>query len=322
MVFDEGNEEVNPYTANKAILHADRLIALKEGKQPFPVHLHFDISDICNQACRHCAYRADNYTETFAEGDNHNPNRMYPVQHALRVLDDFKEIGGKAIQLTGGGEPTLHPAFNVILVHAQKLGLDTALVTNGVRMDRCIDQLMDCSWVRISIYSGSKEGYVRIRRCPESHWDTVISNIKELVRVRNERESKLTIGIGFVVTPGNWEEVVNCAALAKILGVDNMRISAEFQSEGYEPFKDFHGAATERCKIAENLSTEKFTVINAFPSRMSDLALGTPDYERCAYQHFTTYLGADENLYRCCVNSYKAIGLIGHVNEGHLAEWI
>src|SRR6185436_9951432 len=82
-----------------------------------------------------CAYRSSNgfSIEQFAgvNGEK-NPNRKITTAKAIEILDDCGSLGVKAIQFTGGGEPTVHPDHLLIFEYAQNMGLETSLVTNGV----------------------------------------------------------------------------------------------------------------------------------------------------------------------------------------------
>jgi len=325
----------NPYASNKAILHMDRLIAIREHKPTTPVHLHFVISDLCQQACQFCAYRIEDYTETFAviEPDgrvNHNPNRMIPHEKAREILTDFAAMGGKAVQFTGGGEPTLHPQCAELMSFARELGLDIALVTNGVKLDHDLrDVLLQsrsealpgvAQWTRISIDAGNPETYTSIRRVPVAHWARMFNNLRALVSERNAAKAPLVIGVGFVVTRENWREVLDCARIVSGLGVDNLRISAFFQPQNAVYFRDFHAEAADLCRETEKLSDENFQVINNFGSRVADLELESPDYKRCAYQNFTAYIGGDQNVYRCCVLSFTERGTVGSLKDQTLSQ--
>jgi len=303
----------------------DRLIALRKGEQPPPVHIHFIISDLCNQDCGFCAYRIEGYTEKFSiiEADgtrNHNPNRMMSYEKASEIIQDCGRLGVKAIQFTGGGEPTVHPQCAGLMTLAQSLGIETAIVTNGVRLDKVIEPVMASTWIRISIDAATEETYCGVRRVPGDHWRRMLKNVRELVERRNATKSPLTIGVGYVVTRENYREVYDGCALARDLGVDNIRISAMFQQDDAVYFKGFHGEAAQLCKQAEGLSTDQFTVINRFGERVSDLELGHPDYKDCAYQHFVAYIGADLNVYRCCVLSYTERGTVGSLQEQTFAD--
>jgi MoaA/NifB/PqqE/SkfB family radical SAM enzyme len=289
------------------------------------VHIHFIISDLCNQDCHFCAYRIEGYTEKFSiiEADgtrNHNPNRMMSYEKASEIIRDCGRLGVKAIQFTGGGEPTVHPQCAGLMTLAQGLGIETAIVTNGVRLDKVLEPVMASTWIRISIDAATEETYCGVRRVPGDHWRRMLKNVRELVDRRNAAKSPLTIGVGYVVTRENYREVYDGCALARDLGVDNIRISAMFQQDDAVYFKDFHEEAAQLCKQAEGLSTDRFTVINRFGERVSDLELGHPDYKDCAYQHFVAYIGADLNVYRCCVLSYTDRGTVGSLQEQTFAE--
>jgi MoaA/NifB/PqqE/SkfB family radical SAM enzyme len=318
---------VNPYAPDKAMLHVDRLLRIRSGDQPPPVHMHFIISDLCNQDCSFCAYRIENYTTMFAvieDGErNHNPNRMIPRAKANEILDDFAALGGRAVQFTGGGEPTVHPNCAEIMSYAQAQGLETALVTNGVRLPMVLEQLMKSTWCRISIDAANPRTYCSVRRVPENHWTKMLENVRQLVQLKRARNAPLTIGIGFVVTRENWSEVMDAAILARDLGADNLRISAVFQPDDDSYFASFYDLAANLCHETESLSKNGFTVVNNFGSRVDDLRLHHPDYKDCGYQNFTTYVGADLNVYRCCVLSYTERGTIGSLKEQRFRDlWL
>jgi 2-iminoacetate synthase ThiH len=117
------------YSPWKAAHHIDRIHALRGGAQPVPAQLQLIISDLCNHNCSFCAYRMENYTsnQLFGEADpitgiiNNNPNRMISYEKCIEILDDCKEVGVKALQYTGGGEPTVHPKHREIFQHTLDL---------------------------------------------------------------------------------------------------------------------------------------------------------------------------------------------------------
>ncbi|NUQ66112.1 MAG: SPASM domain-containing protein [Pirellulales bacterium] len=124
-----------------------------------------------------------------------------------------------------------------------------------------------------------------------------------------------SIGIGFVVMRDNWPEVVEAARVARELGVDNFRISAIFQPDNERYFAGWYEQAQALCRKAEEQATEDFRVFNLFGERLEDLRRQQPDYAFCGYQHFTTYIGADLNVYRCCNTAYNTRGRIGSIRQ-------
>ena len=53
------------------------------------------------------------------------------TKEALNLLDDFAEIGVKAVSLISDGESTLSQAYVPFIQHAAKVGIDVGNATNG-----------------------------------------------------------------------------------------------------------------------------------------------------------------------------------------------
>lgn len=319
-----------PYSNDKALWHLDSLAILRDGGQPVPKQVQLIISDLCNQNCNFCAYRMDGYTSNQHFGQvnektgqfTNNPVRFIPYPKAIEIIDDCVELGVKAIQFTGGGEPTVHPKHKEIFSHALSRGLEIALVSNGILLKEELREiLMDATWVRISIDAGMAETYSKIREVPTSQFDRALDHVRELVALKKARNSSLTIGVGFVVTVDNWKEMLILTEIAKEIGVDNVRLSAVFQPEHFEYFKGFYSEALELSKRCSALSADGFSVFNLFTDRVEDLVEESPDYSFCGYQHFNTYIGGDLNVYRCCVTSYNDIGLLGSIKEKRFKDF-
>jgi MoaA/NifB/PqqE/SkfB family radical SAM enzyme len=330
------------YSHLKALRHLDVIQAVREQRPARPAHVQLIISDTCQQACNFCAYRDPGYSSSQLfrvlepgkrglrkagfEEYNFNPSRMIAYEKAIELLDDCAAMGVSAVQFTGGGEPTVHPHFDEILAAALARGLECSLVTNGVHLGlgkvspRIASQ---CAWVRVSLDAAKAATYTAIRNVPARHFDAALGAVSGLREETDRHGTGCVIGVGFVVTPDNWREIVDAAVLAKSLGAHNVRIGAQFSAENEQPFAAFYEAAAALAKEAEALSDEQFTVYNRFGEKLDDLRQRSPDYERCGYQHFTTYIGADLNVYRCCVLAYNERGIVGSLKSQRLKDlWL
>lgn len=319
----------SPYSPLKVFHHRAKLDQLRSGEQITPCQVQLILSDLCNQNCGFCAYRWDGYSsnQLFTAGaklssyGHNNPVRYLPYTKVLEILDDCCELGIPAIQLTGGGEPTVHPNFLDILQAIQERELELALVTNGVNLrPESIAYLAQAKWVRISIDAGSQETYCRIRNVKAHHWERVWANLELLRRNKQLSCSDVVIGIGFVITKDNWKEITACAELAKSVGADNIRISAVFQDEGDGYFDWFYREAKELCREAKDMQDGRFHVFDLFGERIEDLHQHSPDYQFCGTQQFVTYIGGDMNVYRCCVLAYNEHGLLGSIKDQRFAD--
>lgn len=313
----------NPYSPLKAAHHRHRLDVLKSGGQPVPSQIQLVISDRCNQNCNFCAYRLDGYSsnELFKiihpDGSvDNNPKRFIPLAKCLEILDDCAEMGVGAVQITGGGEPTVHPDHQEIFDAVVSRGLDFALVTNGWAIrDSILDTLMKATWMRVSVDAGNVKTYATTRHVPESAFAKVLSNIGKIRDVRDKVKSKMILGVGFVVTADNWREIVEGTRQAKDAGADNVRISAMFQPEDEAYFSDFFRQASDLCREAQSMADSGFQVFNNFGDRLDDLKQHSPDYSFCGYQHFSTYIAGTLDVFRCCVQAYNPRGLIGSIKD-------
>lgn len=298
-------EEYSPY---KIIHHPDKLRMLKNGLQTVPLQAHMVVSNSCNQRCSFCAYRMKDFlsNESFVEKDMLSSEKVY------ECLENFKTMGIKAVQYTGGGEPLVHPDHLDFFKKTLDLNLDLALVTNGMalRKDTC-DVLGDASWTRVSVDSARPDTYGFIRNVKKLRFHQVLGNISNLVKYRR----KSTIGVGFVVEKENYLEIFEAAKLFKELGVDNFRISGAFTPMGYNYFDSFKDKAIELSKKAEELSDSNFTVFNLFGDRLRDTFEGKQEYSYCPIKDLQVYVGADYNIYTCCTLAYNKRGLIGSIKD-------
>ena len=289
------------YSPNKALRHPQKLIEIRNNIPTGPTHVQLILSDLCNQNCSFCAYRDPNYvsSQLFHDNGNYNPNRQLPKLKAIEILDDCKEMGVKAVQFTGGGEPTVHTDFQEIVDYCTKIGISWGLITNGVKLHKF--DVSKASWIRISLDASNSKTYSKIRQVLEIHFDKALDSIR-----------KYKCGVGFIVTQDNWTEVYEAALLAKALGASNFKIGPRFTDQP-DYFDGFYERALELTRNAESLADETFQVFNRFPTKIKEI-LEPPIHKLCGYQYFTTYIGADQNLYRCCVYAYNPYGLVGTVN--------
>jgi MoaA/NifB/PqqE/SkfB family radical SAM enzyme len=303
------------YSQLKVAWHPDRLVQIQEGKRPTPIHVQLILSDLCNQDCGFCAYRmsAGLSRELFGSPETRqtrNPNRMIPTAKAMEIVEDCAEMGVKAMQFTGGGEPTVHPDHLQVFARAQRLGMATALVTNGVRLRADDPAIRDMAWVRVSVDAGDAATYAAVRRVPEGHWAAAWRNIETL-----GRDFAGVLGVGFVVTPENYRGIASAARLARDAGAANMRVGAVFSSEGLGYYGDHLPAIWEAVEEAKAVSGDGFQVIDLFGRRIGDLEEGSPDDPTCNYQYLTVYIGGDLSVYRCCNTAYTRLGTVGSLKD-------
>lgn len=293
--------EYSPYK----FAHVQR--TLKPGEKKI-IHLHLVPTNRCNQNCCFCAYRQDGYQST----ELFNTRDQLTREQLIGALRAFKAQGGRAVQFTGGGEPLLHPDICEAFEETKRLGLSFSLVTNGVLFDEEKRKAAEgASWVRISLDAAKPATYSAARKVKEEQFSLALCNIKSFV----ENKMNTTVGVGFVVNELNYKEIFRSAIIAKGIGADNFRISAVFNPKGVEYFDNFFDKAKVLARQAETLTDTNFTVFNLFNDRIGDMFTGKQTRGYCFLKDYASYLGADNNLYVCCVKSYTKSGMIGQVGD-------
>jgi len=297
-----------------------------------PKQVQLILSDTCSHDCVWCAYRQSGYTsnELFTKDaplskfGHNNPIRFMPTERAMKLLDEFKELGVLGVQYTGGGESSMHRDHERVYLRTLELGLRASLVSNGDSWGPHLatEILPRFDWVRISIDAGTPETYARTRGISPLRWDRVWSHVRVLAESIEKSGSGTTLGIGFVVAPDSWMEIPECCRIAKQAGAEYVRLSAIFSNEDEKPYTAIYPAITGLIQATkEKYNGDGFYVADNFGSRIEDLKLGNPDYKTCGYMRYTTYIGADQNCYVCCVYSYNTRGLMTNIKDKSFAEF-
>jgi len=172
------------------------------------------------------------------------PICQYPVWDRSGMdlsLKDFKRIIDKipfliSLNIQGIGEPLLHKDLFAMIEYCKKKKIIVGFITNGTLLTEKISQrIVDSGvdWIGISIDSTQKETYEKLR--VGACFDTVLNNIKTLVKVRGSKQ-KPRVLLHFTGTMENIHELPAIVILAKELGVDGVE-AQEVQVWGKEYFE-------------------------------------------------------------------------------------
>jgi len=273
-------EEYSPY---KVAHHLERLKTLRSGGEIFPVFVQADLLDACNFHCFYCSTREQGVT-----GKN-----MLGFEKLKDFLSFASKRGLKAVEYTGGGEPTLYPHFKELLDFTRTLGLEFALVTNGSHLLDVAEYLGGASWIRVSVDAASPEVFSSVHGVSPRVFSRVIDGIKKARDLLPET----TIGLSFVVTPRNLHEIPAFVDLGLSLGVDNVRFTPLYGKLHHtlEPFVENVLELLEEVESKETKSFRVFTLKHRFTEPWRGHKT-----EKCYYPLFVATLAADGNFYPCC----------------------
>ena len=201
--------------SHKVSYHYDRVEAWENGEKIAPISVDMALTRACGAMCSFC----------YAMVQEPQERANIKTKEALDLLDDFAEIGIKAVSLVSDGESTLSKAYVPFIQHASKIGIDIGNATNGWEFEKeKVDQVLPhMKWVRFTVGGGTPEGYAKIMFKSKDHtevFDRAMKNIKYAVELKKKLKLDVTLGIQMVLTPDFKDEIIPFAKLALDLGVD------------------------------------------------------------------------------------------------------
>lgn len=241
--------------------HADRVKAWMNGERVAPITIDMALTQKCSYACTFCY-----------AGLQQNPASPARWEHYEQFLDDCTVIGHKpgegvkAISLVSDGESTENPYFLDFILKAKRNNIDIASGTNGLKlpMDRAADLVESLTYLRININAAEPRPYAQVMGTVEKNYYKVLENIRELVRLKQDLNSDITIGLQMVLLPEYADQVLPLAKLGRELGVDYTVIKHCSDDEDGRLGVDYSwylsDEATSLLKTAEAMSTSKYSV--------------------------------------------------------------
>ncbi len=324
------------YSITKSLWHTEKIKALQEKKTISPTMIQVDLEAYCNDNCSFCSYRKeDGYNTAMLKLIDGKPNTenkpigkpsadsRIPEIFAEELPRQMVEADIKAIEITGGGEPTLWPAFDNLVRALGSAEREIGLVTNGSNLSGERIELISkfCLWVRFSMDSAIPETHRKIHRTANEDFDRRLQNLTKLGLIKNPN---LVLGISFIVTPENFNEISEAARVySEIKGVNHIRFSWMYDKEGHAGLSQ---SRIEDVKIklrqAKRLfEREDFKVIYE-EGRIDLYSKPNDDFDTCFMQRFVWAIGADCLVYPCCIMKYHPNFAFGDIRNQTLKQMI
>lgn len=166
--------------------------------------LVFEITNRCNERCVHC----------YIPVSQRKHGTDFSYQDICRLIDEFKEIGGKNVVFTGG-EAFLHKNLINSIRYSKSKELWTTLYSNfTILTDAQIDILKDCGIddIQVSIYSITPDVHDRITGVRGSCLRTMDS-------IERAVNAGLPVRLTCSLLKENYKEACEILGYAKQLGV-------------------------------------------------------------------------------------------------------
>lgn len=302
------------YTKLKVFHFKDKLDSLPKSSSEIlaPLHIRLKPTNFCCHKCRYCAYGEGNL-KTFGKSE---VERVFiPREKMMELIDDFIEMGVKALTFTGGGEPLLYPYMLDVLERLKDSRIRFSTLTNGSLLSGRAAEIFSKygTWVRISMDGWDDQSYSDYRGVARGEYSKILGNIRHFKSLGG----KCYLGVSLIVDKENASHVLDILKTLKKEGVQSVKLSACLVNDSVQS-NEYHSKlfsiVRPQIEIAlKTLKDDRFEIFDAY-QKLDEKFL--KDYEWCPYLQILPVIGADLNVYSCPDKAYnKELGLIGSIKD-------
>ena len=291
----------NKYSPFKIFKQTSKMESLVRGEITAPVVVRLKPCNLCPHRCSWCVYNPE-----FA-GMHETCNRtdFIPIGKIKEILEDLKEMGVKALILSGGGEPLAHPNASEMLDAINASGLDWAVITNGQYILRHVSKLQYAKWVRVSSDYWGAESFSRSRGLDGRRLQEILDGIKAL------SDTDCEVGVNYVVSKESSVGIFPATKMFKQSGVRNIRFSPVWLENAAVYHYELFDYVKRQILKASCFVNKSFTVYDGY-GVPTEYAL---EFKFCPWQQITPVIAADKSLYRCHNTAYTRHGLLGSLQN-------
>ncbi len=297
----------------KILWHLDRVVEWQKTGKTSPIIFEIDPSNRCNQDCPWCSF-----SKLRSESQ-----AVMCLETIKSLLDNLKEMGVKAVNWTGGGEPLVNTATLDAVIYAKSLGFDQGIFTNGLLLNEKARSVLlkSLTWLRVSLDGYDEESYAKSHGTSIKSFNIVLNNIRQAALEKD----RCTLGVGFIITPENYHGIEKVAYLAKDLGVDYIQFKPAIyrpgsKQMGIDLIEDEILPLLNRVKL---LSNDKFNVMVThyrFNDVMDVKGNYGRNYKKCLSHHFQGAVGADAKVYICDHHKGEKEYVLGDLTKNTMQE--
>ncbi len=268
--------------SNKILGFVDRI----HDEQKRPIVADVFLTDYCNSKCSYCRY-------------GNRTGEYITVDDFSFYLWKLQEMGVRAIILTGGGEPTIHPEFSDIVKELDGFGFPYGMNTNGI----LFREVASADFVKISIDEGNGEEYFKSRGVDA--FGQVLENVQKYCEMRDKNGGKTRIGVQCVVRDS--EQVNAFYSAVKRLSVDYIQFRP-LELPRWIDHKDYGDALSAIYELEKDdkriYRSYKFQFLDYVP-------------EECFARWAAICIKTNGDVPVCC---HRPEEIIGNIKDVYIAE--
>ena len=201
----------NKYNLAISILTGDMLVA--------PKVVQFGLANACNNSCVYCVNHSPYLDKKTKKSLSEWKKAVLDFTLFKKYVDESSEMGVKRLELSGGGEPFVHPKVMEMIDYAKKGGMNLRVLTNLNLVSKdMLKKMFDygVNEICINFSAATAETYVSVHpnQSKESFYK-LINDVSFLTNLRKNVDDAPQIRIIFVICKLNYHELYEIAKLAK-----------------------------------------------------------------------------------------------------------
>ena len=214
-----------------------------------------------------------------------------------RVIDNFRE----ATYLTlSGGEPFLHRNIFDMIDYGAKRKMEVIIYSNGTLIGGKMDKILESplSLLNISLNACDDKEYEVVTRSSKQTFETLIDDMTELIRRRNEYNKDMKVQISYICTKDNYKRIPDMVRLGEELCVDNILLENLIAT-------DVPGFSADQCLYDDD--PDVIEIIDAidlgrvkpkiFPPQLYSKEI---EERRCEMPFITLSINGNGSISPCC----------------------
>jgi MoaA/NifB/PqqE/SkfB family radical SAM enzyme len=188
-----------------------------------PSYLEIDLTNNCNQHCAGC------WLHSYLMGDDRltGAERRATLEYdrVERLILDAKRLGARRLQLSGAGEPFMHPRIEDVLRLAKGQELDVNVISNFTLVDEDRARLLvdlGVDSITVSLWAGTAPTYVRTHpTASETLFQRIVRVVSHLTWYRRQTGARYPrVKIYNVISNLNCREIHEMIDVAREMGAD------------------------------------------------------------------------------------------------------
>lgn len=310
------------YSPFKIVAHPEKLRSLAEGRVTAPVYVRVKPTNVCNHGCFYCSYGSDDPSSEGTFSGMHRDIKYkdrIPQEKMAEILQDFSDMGVRAVTFSGGGEPLTYGPIVWTLERTLELGIDLSMITNGQRLTgRPAELLGQAHWIRVSMDYCDPETFRKSRDRGLRQFDEVVENVR---RFAKSKSPNCSLGVNYVVQEHNYGVVFRSLEFLRDLGVDTVKVAPVWSPDSEAFHKSVRQEVTDQIKEAEiKLTGETFEISDAYTGYFNGAGSAERSYSSCPWMQVLPVIAADQGVYACHNKAYDPEGFVGSIAKQSFRE--